>query len=502
MNLEEIEQYTHSYSPQEILEKALNQFFLTENEDLEVLLKRLEQEMFNELTENVQYFQDNIADIKANWDKYKWMIDLLADEKSKNTVVKMLAAKLTMNTKYIYEAYSDETLYFNQKIFGPLNQETYIDCGAYIGDSVLQFIQTCPQYEQIYAFEAMPEVVKTCSKNLAPFANTELFELAVSNKEKTIFFDSMTSTGDSRESSEGTIKVLANSLDNLIKRTVTFIKMDIEGGEKSAIEGARTIIQQQHPKMVICLYHLSDDFWKIPELIHSINPNYYFFVRQHDPAAFAETILYCVPKEKANLTFNNTIKDPKTIMENLYNAQKALYINLLEENAKLRQYVPDKHWFLQQLRHYKATVNQKINEIYKLMEDKKWLEEQWNLEKNQRLLLETKLAEIQSWTDKLQSDKNWMEKQWKNEKKCHDDMQIQYTELKNWTDELDLSKTWIEEQWIKEKEEKEEIRLVLSLKEEEISETQIEVSKYKYKLGLLINDEKIQKIIKKKKYEI
>ncbi|MNC82878.1 hypothetical protein D3C75_1365820 [compost metagenome] len=63
-------------------------------------------------------------------------------------------------------------------------------------------------------------------------------------------------------------------------------------------------------------------------------------------------------------------------------------------------------------------------------------------------------------------------------------------------------KLWIEEQWFKEKQEKDKILEVLKLREDEISQMQIEISKYKYKLGLLVNDEKVQKIIKKKKYEI
>lgn len=506
MNLEEIEQYIHSHSPREILENALNQFFYTSNENYDDLIDKFNKEVYNEVTENIQYLHDSITDIKINWPKYKWLIEILGDEKSKDTVIKMIAAKLTMKTKYIEEAYSNETIYFNEKIFGQLTQEIYVDCGAYTGDSVLKFIQTCPQYCQIYAFEAMPEATKLCLENISSFPNTKIYELAVSDSNKVLYFDSQTLSGDSKENERGTTKVLADSLDNLIKEPLSFIKMDIEGGEKAAIEGAQSLILEYHPKMAICIYHLSDDFWKIPELILSINPEYDFFIRQHDPEVYSETILYCVPRR--NRLNNNCDMSSEDTLRNLMNVKSKLFFYSYEENANLHQHVLDKKWFLQQLRQQKLKC-EKIEEdfnhtawIEELQKAKSWLEDQWEQEKSQRIILEKKILELKDWIEKIQSDKEWINERWIAEKQSNEEINNQVVELKSWADELTSGKVWIEEQWFKEKQEKDKILEVLKLREDEISQMQIEISKYKYKLGLLVNDEKVQKIIKKKKYEI
>ena len=55
---------------------------------------------------------------------------------------------------------------------------------------------------------------------------------------------------------------------------VDFIKMDIEGAEKQALEGGRHIIEKFKPRMAIATEHLADDAEKIPEVIRSILPAY------------------------------------------------------------------------------------------------------------------------------------------------------------------------------------------------------------------------------------
>ena len=48
---------------------------------------------------------------------------------------------------------------------------------------------------------------------------------------------------------------------------VDFIKMDIEGAERQALEGARETIQRFRPKLAIALEHRPEDLKDIPALI-------------------------------------------------------------------------------------------------------------------------------------------------------------------------------------------------------------------------------------------
>jgi hypothetical protein len=80
-------------------------------------------------------------------------------------------------------------------------------------------------------------------------------------------------------------------LDTYVKEPVTFIKMDIEGGEYNALVGAREIIREQKPKLAISVYHRDDDLIKIPLLIHEMLPEYRFYLRHHTPFN-VDTVLY------------------------------------------------------------------------------------------------------------------------------------------------------------------------------------------------------------------
>jgi hypothetical protein len=69
--------------------------------------------------------------------------------------------------------------------------------------------------------------------------------------------------------------------------------MDIEGAELEAIKGAKRIIEEQKPKLAICVYHKPEDIWELPELILSYNKEYKFYIR-HYSYKDNETVLYAV----------------------------------------------------------------------------------------------------------------------------------------------------------------------------------------------------------------
>lgn len=62
--------------------------------------------------------------------------------------------------------------------------------------------------------------------------------------------------------------------------------MDIEGSEQKAIIGAKKHIQNEHPKLLISVYHNHEDLWKIPKMINEITPNYNFYLRYYENNIF------------------------------------------------------------------------------------------------------------------------------------------------------------------------------------------------------------------------
>ena len=84
------------------------------------------------------------------------------------------------------------------------------------------------------------------------------------------------------------------ALDSLSIEAPTFIKMDIEGMERFALEGARNIIEKNRPKLAISVYHLHDDVRVLFRIISEMLPNSRFFLR-HYSEGIHETVLFCLP---------------------------------------------------------------------------------------------------------------------------------------------------------------------------------------------------------------
>jgi FkbM family methyltransferase len=58
---------------------------------------------------------------------------------------------------------------------------------------------------------------------------------------------------------------------------VDFIKLDVEGAERKAIEGAAETLRRFRPRMVVCTYHSPDDAVKITEAVLRVHPSYWVF---------------------------------------------------------------------------------------------------------------------------------------------------------------------------------------------------------------------------------
>ena len=450
VNILELKNYVMRNSLEELLLKALQNHFksaeVKENNDIGYLSDKYNKENIEE-NESFNYFVRNISDIKNNWDKYEWFYNSLNSPESKDTLINLLYAKIFMDKQYLSLACAKSTMYFDTDIFGEFNKEVFIDCGGYTGDTALEFISIDPNYNKVYVFEAEDNSYKKCCENLQYFieeGKVKVLKNAVYSEECIISFDNKTMSGDSSIDESGETSVNAVKLDDICKDNVSFIKMDIEGSEKQAIMGARNIIEKLTPKMCVCIYHLEDDFWKIPELIKSINSSYLFEIRHHSNEVYSETVLYCIPK--TNKASNTPIK--KQIDDKVYIALRQL-TKVHEYNTnKLKQYIKElltaKVWFISQIENYKNEVIKKDEYISNLIKGKMWIEEQLESHKKE-------MAGLKEYIDNLINEKSWLESQLINYKE-------EQEKTKKYVIELAESKTWLEGQLTNYKEEQEKTK--------------------------------------------
>src|SRR5262249_48498270 len=101
----------------------------------------------------------------------------------------------------------------------------------------------------------------------------------------TFHVDKDNSAGDSivfgdQGGQPGDIRIEVTTIDEIARElkltAVNFIKMDIEGSERKAVEGAREVLKKFRPRMALCTYHMQDDAVVVPATVKSIVPDYAF----------------------------------------------------------------------------------------------------------------------------------------------------------------------------------------------------------------------------------
>jgi len=88
------------------------------------------------------------------------------------------------------------------------------------------------------------------------------------------------------------VEVQADSLDNIVGNDrIDYIKYDVEGSEKEAIEGSLATIERERPALCISLYHKSGDIFELPLMIHERFPDYKLHIRRRKYIPAWDTVL-------------------------------------------------------------------------------------------------------------------------------------------------------------------------------------------------------------------
>lgn len=246
---------------------------------------------FEQKKETWRYFFDNKG-------KFDLAYKLFNDDFSRRLFINLINYRISRDLKYL-KGYESENQYFpNDGIVKTGENEIFLDCGAFDGDSIKTFLDYVGgKYEKIIAMEPSDNNYKKLINSIGFLQNIEFHNKGVYKEEKKLRF----SVGDAKNSfvsDSGTEELDVIDIDTLLNgEKVTFIKMDIEGAEYDALQGARSTIKKYTPKLAISIYHKTEDLLDIPLLIHEINPNYNFHLRHYSPTVI-ETVLYAIPREK------------------------------------------------------------------------------------------------------------------------------------------------------------------------------------------------------------
>ena len=203
---------------------------------------------------------------------YEKLCTLLTDERSRTVFDAIISFRLTGDISYLLPVGEDEKESWKNLHF--TSDETFVDIGAYDGDTVERFLDlTDGRYREIVAFEPDGRSFRKAQKRLWGRERITLCNALLSDRVEFVPFSSGEGRGNSRsqEGKERTTTTLDIALEG---RRPTVLKFDAEGDEEKILEGGRRVIGEYRPKLILSVYHRIDDFWRLSQKVLALNSGY------------------------------------------------------------------------------------------------------------------------------------------------------------------------------------------------------------------------------------
>ncbi len=243
---------------------------------------------------DVPVFGDTLFDMtfcRQNFDRLQSAYELMTDDISKHLFADMIRFKLTGNLRFL--TVTDQT---RQTIYRDLLRaehfSSYLDLGAYNGDTVRELLTAAPSLQTAYAWE--PD--RRSFAKLQAYAESETrcrvipLQCGAWSKPDTLTFDDSgnrnasileNASADIKGRIRRTTAIAVEPPDHFLRdRDVDFIKYDVEGAEHEALIGTRQTIADKAPALWVSAYHRSEDLFDLPLLLHELQPAYRLYLRR------------------------------------------------------------------------------------------------------------------------------------------------------------------------------------------------------------------------------
>ena len=195
-------------------------------------------------------------------------------------------------------------IYFPDDLAQITDDEVFIDCGAFDGDTMATFLRRQgDRFRRYVALEADPGNFDRLQRNVSALPERirqkiACQSLAVGARHERVRFAAMGT--EASAVGFGDMEIDCAPLDEVVGQLEpTWLKMDIEGSELDALHGAREIIRRATPVLAVCVYHQQDHLWRIPLLMSELAANYRLYLRPHLLESW-DLVCYAVPSSRRN----------------------------------------------------------------------------------------------------------------------------------------------------------------------------------------------------------
>ncbi|RYF07243.1 MAG: FkbM family methyltransferase [Comamonadaceae bacterium] len=220
----------------------------------------------------------------------------LADDASRATLLDVFRYRLTGDPAFMHSYSCRMKDQYFESFYRFPEGGVFIDAGGYDGETSIEFARRQPGYGSIQVFEPSATNHAKVVQALQGMRSVQVHAVGLSNQQDTLRFSGEAGSA-SKITGEGSESIAVDRLDRLVPSQVDFIKMDLEGWELNALEGARESILRDHPILAISAYHHPLDFVRIPAYVLGLRKDYSLYLR-HYTEGWTESVLYFVPRHQ------------------------------------------------------------------------------------------------------------------------------------------------------------------------------------------------------------
>lgn len=241
---------------------------------------------------NYEFFLENRGAIDE-------VYSLLTDGESRRIYENIILYKLTGRIDYLFAAESDKDATY--ALMSAERFRSAADLGAYNGDTVREMLSYCPEIERIHALEPDRRNFRKLSsfcEGYGGYAKLTAINAAAWSEDCVLSFGGEGNRNSgifAPQKTAKSVEVDARSIDGLLGgEGVDYIKYDVEGAEREAIEGSRGVILSHRPTLLISAYHKSEDIFALPLQIHALRPDYALYYRRYPYVPAWDINLICI----------------------------------------------------------------------------------------------------------------------------------------------------------------------------------------------------------------
>ena len=227
---------------------------------------------------------------------------LLADDRSREVFAATVNFKLSGKLHWLRD-YTDSRETAFARYLKPQEKEHFVDLGAYNGDTIRELLSyTNGTYASITALEPDRKTFKKLKKYVeqAELDRIQLVNAGAWKEPGEMLFAGkagrnsvLTPVMNEVSHDKHTVTIPVESVDHVLDgRPCTLLKLDVEGAERMALEGARHTIQTWRPRISLSAYHRSEDLYELPLLLYEMCPDVRLGMLHHPYVPAWETNFY------------------------------------------------------------------------------------------------------------------------------------------------------------------------------------------------------------------